>query len=55
MTWSIPPQKGETPSGRHGHTSVYLEELDVVYLYGGRYNPVIWDDLVAFNVVTYTW
>lgn len=55
MTWSVPPQKGETPSGRHGHTSVYLEELDVVYLYGGRYNPGIWDDLVAFNVVTYTW
>jgi len=55
MTWSIPLQKGITPTGRHGHTSIYLEELGVVYVFGGRKDSDIKDSLVTFNVTTYTW
>ena len=56
LTWLVPPQNGETPTGRHGHTSVYLEQLGVVYVYGGRkFNMDISDNLVVFNVTTYTW
>ena len=54
MTWSVPPQNGEIPKGRHEHTSVYLEELGVVYVYGGR-KVNVQDNLIAFNVTTYTW
>lgn len=55
MTWSVPPQKGEAPKGRHEHTSVYVEELDMVFVYGGRKQDNAQDNLVAFNVLTYTW
>ena len=56
MTWSVPPQRGEIPAGRYGHTSVHLEEVGVVYVYGGRrWNIDIKDNLAVFNVTTYTW
>ena len=55
MMWSVPSQKGVNPTGRHGHTSVYLEEVGVVYVYGGRGVSDIKDTLVTFNVTTYTW
>ena len=56
MTWSVPPQSGEFPTGRYGHTSVYSEELGVVYVYGGKIKSTdARDDLMMFNVTTYTW
>lgn len=55
MSWSVPPQKGVIPKGRHDHTSVYVEELDMVFIYGGRKENDVQGNLVAFNVTTYTW
>ncbi|XP_065882352.1 attractin-like protein 1 [Dysidea avara] len=55
MTWSIPLQKGTVPNGRHGHTSVYSEELGAVYIYGGTLLGRFRDYLYMFNVTTYTW
>jgi Fanconi anemia group I protein len=35
-TWlSSPPQYGKIPSGRMGHTSVYIPELQLIFVYGG--------------------
>ena len=60
-TWPHPPpQRGRVPSGRMAHSSVYVSEVGLVYVYGGEMavpNNRIMESssLLVYNPLTYYW
>ena len=57
--WSAPTQFGDIPNWRMGHKSVYVPELNTVYVHGGysitRGNVNSLHDLYAYNPVDHVW
>ena len=54
--WSSPPQYGELPTGRLGHSSVFVPELNVIYIYGGEDNGRHeLSTLLAYEPYQYYW
>ena len=54
-----PPQHGSIPKGRMAHSSVYVQETGLIYVYGGVYfEGIVREDLssiIAYDPVTNYW
>ena len=50
-----PPQYGNIPSGRMAHSSVYVPETGLLYIYGGEHLRDTLSSIIAYDPVTNYW
>ncbi len=53
--WTQVSSNGNGPSARYGHASAYLPEQNKVYVFGGKTDQGITNDLYSFDLATNTW